>query len=59
MPNPVYRCKFDAGQIVTEQPEPSGDVMVEVRGEAKRYVMDELKLVPATWACPRFSSNQT
>lgn len=54
VPNPVYTCIFDAGQIVIEHPEPSGDVMVEVRGEARRYVMDKLKLVPRDQGLPSF-----
>lgn len=54
VPNPVYTCKFAAGHIVIEQPEPSGDVMVEVRGQAQRYVMDKLKLVPRDQDFPSF-----
>jgi hypothetical protein len=54
VPNPVYTCNFDAGQIVIEEPEPSGDVTVEVRGEARRYVMEKLKLVPREQGLPSF-----
>ena len=52
--NPVYTCKFKAGQIVIEQTEPSGDVMVEVHGQARPYVMDKLKLVPRDPGLPSF-----
>ena len=52
LPKPVYTCKFDAGQVVIEQPDTSGDVMVEVRGQARQYVMDKLKLVPRDQGLP-------
>lgn len=52
--NPVYTCKFEGGLIVIEQPEPSGDVMVEVHGQARPYVMDKLRLVPRDQALPSF-----
>lgn len=52
--NPVYTCKFDAGQIVIEQADPSGDVTVEVKGTARPYVMEKLKLVPRDQGLPTF-----
>lgn len=54
VPNPIYTCNFEAGQIIIEQAEPSGDVMVEVHGQARRYVMDKLKLVPREQGFPSF-----
>lgn len=53
-PNPVYVCKFGAGNIVIEQAGPAGDVMVEVHGQARPYVMDKLKLVPRDQGLPSF-----
>jgi len=52
--NPVYTCKFEAGQIVIEQADVSGEVTVEVAGQARRYVMDKLKLVPREGGLPAF-----
>lgn len=52
--NPVYTCKFKAGEIVIEQAEPSGDVMIQVDGQARRYVMDKLKLVPRDRGLPSY-----
>ncbi|AMJ61069.1 hypothetical protein [Bosea sp. PAMC 26642] len=54
VPHPVYTCKFEAGQIVIEQAEPSGNVTVEVNGQARQYVMDKLKLVPRDQGLPSF-----
>ncbi|PTM42831.1 hypothetical protein [Bosea sp. 124] len=52
--NPVYTCPFKAGQVVIEQAEPSGDVIVQVDGQARPYVMDKLKLVPKDRGLPSF-----
>ncbi|KPF68326.1 hypothetical protein IP69_11720 [Bosea sp. AAP35] len=52
--NPIFTCKFEAGQIVIEQAEASGDVTVEVKGQARPYVMDKLKLVPRDQGLPSF-----
>ena len=50
--NPIYTCPFKAGQIVIQQPEHSGEVTVEVHGQARRYLMDKLKLVPKDQGLP-------
>lgn len=52
--NPIYTCKFEAGQIVIEQADVTGEVTVEVSGQARRYVMDKLKLVPRDGGLPSF-----
>ncbi|KFC64771.1 hypothetical protein FG93_05061 [Bosea sp. LC85] len=52
--NPIYTCAFEAGQIVIQQPEQSGEVTVEVHGQARRYAMDKLKLVPRDQGLPSF-----
>lgn len=50
--NPVYKCKFDAGQIVIQQAEASGDVTGD--GQARQYVMDKLKLGRRAPGLPAF-----
>lgn len=52
--NPVYTCKFKAGDVVIEQVETSGDVMVKVGGQAHQYVMDLRKLVPRDRGLPSY-----
>ncbi|MGO4739928.1 hypothetical protein AB4099_25495 [Bosea sp. 2KB_26] len=52
--NPVYTCKFKAGEVVIEQVESSGDVMVKADGQARQYVMDKLKLVPREQGLPTY-----
>lgn len=54
VPNPVYACKFGAGNIVIEPVGPGGDVTVEIHGQARPYVMDKLKLVPRNQGLPSF-----
>ena len=54
VPNPIYTWNFEAGQIIIEQAEPSGEVMVEVHGQARPYVMDKLRLIARDQGLPSF-----
>lgn len=42
----TYTCSFEEGVIVIDRPDAAGGVMVQIHGEARRYVFDLQKLVP-------------